>query len=72
MQAKSRANKEKNERELFEKTNAMLGYDDYLMAQGKNLVIKPDGKYMALTDSEYAVAFKAGKIKRDQTDILLD
>jgi len=50
----------------------MLGYDDYLMSVGKNLVIKSDGKYASLSDAEYAAAMKAGKIKRDQTDLLLD
>ena len=40
------------ERELFELTNAKLGYDEYLMTNGKNLVLKEDGKYAALKEAE--------------------
>ena len=72
LQKQSRDNKEKYERELYEKTIAMLGYDDALMAVGKNLVLKPDGKYAALSDAEYQAAKKAGKIVRNQVDELRD
>ena len=52
LQKKSRENRAKNERELFELTNAKLGYDEYLMTNGKNLVLKEDGKCAALKEAE--------------------
>ena len=63
LQQRSRDNKVKNELELFEKTTAMLGYDDYLIASDKVMVrVDFKGYYKALTPSEYAEAKKAGRI----------
>jgi hypothetical protein len=51
------------QRELFEKTTAMLGYDDYLMASDKVMVrVDENGKYKALSLAEYYDAKKAGRI----------
>lgn len=64
LQQKSRDNAERNERDLYEKTTAMLGYDDYLMSSDKVMVrvdVK-EGKFAALSLSEYADAKKAGRI----------
>ena len=63
LQRQSRENKEKNELEIYEKTNAMLGYDDYMIASDKVMVrIDPNGKFKALTTAEYYDAKKAGRI----------
>jgi len=63
LQKKSRDNKEKYELELYEKTTAMLGYDDYLMAADKVMVrINASGKYQSLTLPEYYDAKKAGRL----------
>ena len=63
LQQKSRDNKEKNELELYEKTTAMLGYDDYLIASDKVMVrVDLKGKFKALTPNEYNEAKKAGRI----------
>jgi len=63
LQKKSRDNREKNEKELYEKTVAMLGYDDFFTTVDK-VMVRIDGsdKYKALTMQEYSDAKKAGKI----------
>ena len=63
LQQKSRENKAKNELELYEKTTAMLGYDDFMIASGKVMVrTDASGKFKALTTEEYYAAKKAGRI----------
>ena len=63
LQQKSRDNKEKNEIDLFEKTNAMLGYDDYMIASDKVMVrVDAKGYFKALTTEEYYAAKKAGRL----------
>ena len=63
LQKQSRANKEKNELDLYEKTTAMLGYDDYMMASDKVMVrVDLKGKFAALTMEEYQEAKKAGRV----------
>ena len=62
LQAKSRANRQKNEEALYEKTIANLGYDDFFTTVGKVMVKNGDGTYSALTQEEYSVLRKAGRI----------
>ena len=62
LQAQSRANKVKNEQELYDKTLAMAGYDDFFSTIDKMLVRKEDGSFITLTPAEYVQAKKAGKI----------
>ena len=63
LQQQSRENKEKNELEIYEKTNAMLGYDDFMVASDKVLLrIDPKGKFKALTTEEYYEAKKQGRV----------
>uniref|UniRef100_A0A7S0LC77 PS II complex 12 kDa extrinsic protein n=1 Tax=Coccolithus braarudii TaxID=221442 RepID=A0A7S0LC77_9EUKA len=71
LQARSRQNKEKNERELYDKTVRQLGYTDYFDALDKNLVQLPDGKYTLLDPAEYGKLRKEGKIKIGSIDQLL-
>ena len=68
LQAKSRENREKNERELYEKTISMLGYDDFFTTVDKALVQNADGSYSALTMEEYSAARKAGKVATGSVD----
>ena len=68
LQAKSRANKEKNERELYEKTVSMLGYDDFFTSVDKALIQNADGSYSALSMEEYAKYRKEGKISAGSVD----
>ena len=72
LQARSRANKEKNARELYEKTVRQLGYSDFMDQLNLNLVLLSNGSYAVLTPEVYAEKRKAGKIKPGSVDELLD
>lgn len=72
LQQRSRDNKEKRERELFDKTVRQLGYSDFFDTLDQNLVRLPNGNYTVLGPSEYAAARKAGKIKIGSVDELIE
>ena len=70
LQAQSKANKEKNARELMDKTYMQLGYSDFFDAYDKNLVKLANGSYVALDMETYSQLRKEGRIKPGMIDEL--
>ena len=68
LQAQSKQNRAKNERELYDKTVRNLQYSDYFDALDKNLVQLPNMSYVTLDMETYTKLRKEGRIQPGAVD----
>ena len=71
LQAQSKQNRAKNERELYDKTVRNLQYSDYFDAMDKNLVQLPNASYVTFDMATYTKLRKEGRIQPGAVDRLL-
>ena len=73
LQARSAANRDRNNRAMYEQQARQLGYSEYFVAANKYFVMyRSTGKYGVLDPPEYEALKRSGKIDQGKVDVVLD